>query len=274
MILKIKIFVTKFFITLPKNAYFLYINKYINHYTFKSSKYKDSFIGKATKENDVVLHNAPEVIYLFWTGNNTISENRMKGVTSLKKIAEVEVKFVTVDNLNDYILPNYPLHPAYENLSLVHKSDYLRCYFMLHYGGGYSDIKQTFHSWKKSFYELNNSDFWCLGYAEEGFWCVPKIKGKIGKDIEKYFYLLIGNGAYIFKPYSPIAIEWMLELHKRMDELAPKLNQYPGDVFGKNPGYPVGWSYILGQILHPILLKYHEKIIQDNAIKPDMNNYR
>lgn len=274
MILKIKIFVAKFFITLPKNTYFLYINKYINHYTFENSKYKDSFIGNTPKENDALLDIAPEIIYLFWTGNNTISENRIKGVTSLKKTAGVEVKLVTVDNLNDYIIPNYPLHPGYKYLSLVHKSDYLRCYFMLHYGGGYSDIKQTFNSWKKSFDELNNSDFWCLGYSEEGFWCVPNIVGKIGKDIKKYFYLLIGNGAYIFKPYSPIAIEWMVELNKRMDELAPELAEYPGDVFGKNPGYPVGWSYILGQILHPILLKYHEKIIQDNSIKPDMNNYR
>ena len=274
MILKIKIVITRFFIIPAKNIYFLYVNKHIHKYTFQQSKYKDSFIGNTPKENDVFLNRAPEIIYLFWTGTNPMSENRLKGLDSLKKTSEVEVRLVTVNNLNDYILHHHPLHPAYEYLSLVHKSDYLRCYFMLHFGGGYSDIKQTFNTWKKSFSKLNNSDFWCLGYAEEGFWCTPNINGKIGKDIQKYFYLLIGNGAYIFKPYSPIAIEWMRELNKRTDDLTPKLTQYPGDVFGKNPGYPVGWSYILGQILHPILLKYHEKIIQDNAIKPDMNNYR
>jgi len=275
MILKIKIFITKIFITLPKNTYFRYINKYINHYTFDNSKYTDSFIGSSLKVNTVLLNKAPEIIYIFWTGDNPMTQNRIKGVDSLKKTAEVEVKLITIQNLNKYILPNHPLHHSYNYLSCVHKSDYLRCYFMLHYGGGYSDIKQTFNSWKKYFHELNNnSNLWCLGYGEDGFWNVPNIKGKIGKDAQKYFYLLIGNGAYIFKPYSPIAIEWMQELNKRMDDLAPKLIQYPGDVFGKNPGYPVGWSFILGQILHPIMLKYNDRIIKNNSIKPDIRNYR
>lgn len=40
-----------------------------------------------------------------------------------------------------FILKDAPLHPSYSFLSGVHRSDYLRCYLMHHYGGGYSDIK-------------------------------------------------------------------------------------------------------------------------------------
>jgi hypothetical protein len=275
MILKIKIIISKYFISPPKNVYFLYINKYINQYRYDPTKYHDSFISTTPKATAEVLKKAPEIIYIFWTGTNPMSENRLNGIESLKKTAEIEVQLVTVDNVKDYILPDYPLHPAYEYLSNVHKSDYLRCYFMLHYGGGYSDIKRTHNSWKKSFHSLNESPAsWCLGYSEVAFWCVPKMKGKLGNDLQKYFYLLVGNGAYLFKPQSPIAKEWMKELNKRMDELAEKLAQNPGDIFGKNEGYPVGWSFILGQILHPVMLKYHEKIIKDDTIKPDMLNYR
>ena len=49
-----------------------------------------------------------------------------------------------------FIHPQYPIHPAYNFLSNIHRSDYLRCYFMHILGGGYADIK---------FYTKNNN--WC-----------------------------------------------------------------------------------------------------------------
>lgn len=68
----------------------------------------------------------------------------------LTKNSGVEVKLITPKNLNNYLLPDFPLHPAYDYLSLVHKSDYLRCYFMHFHGGGYSDIKPNYKNWKNS----------------------------------------------------------------------------------------------------------------------------
>ena len=62
----------------------------------------------------------------------------------------MKVLLITPNNLNDYIVKDDPLPEAYNYLSLVHKADYLRTYFMYHYGGGYADIKRYQHSWKEA----------------------------------------------------------------------------------------------------------------------------
>ena len=63
------------------------------------------------------------------------------------------------------------------------------------YGYGYSDIKCTTSSWKNSFNELYNSDYWICGYKE--------IEGGVAylPLVDKYNEL-IGNCAYICKPNS------------------------------------------------------------------------
>jgi hypothetical protein len=81
-------------------------------------------------------------IYCFWTGDNEMSQNRLDGLHNLQTVSECEVILVTPQNLNQYILPDAPLHPGYKYLSETHKADYLRTYFMHFYGGGYSDIKK------------------------------------------------------------------------------------------------------------------------------------
>ena len=95
-------------------------------------------------------------IFIFWTGNNSLSENRIKSLESLKAVTGANIILITPNNLYYYIKPYAPLHPAYDYLSLVHKSDYLRSYFMYHYGGGYSDIKRSLGSWKKGFELIKN----------------------------------------------------------------------------------------------------------------------
>ena len=246
---------------------------YINPYKYNKDRYLDFFISKADK-TEAYLSKAKEVIYIFWTGNNEISENRLKGIQSIKDKSGVEVILVTANNLNNYILEDYPLHPAYQYLSYVHRADYLRCYFMLHHGGGYSDIKPCLQSWKNYFEQINNnSKVWSLGVREKSGG-VPFIDGEIGVDIKKYHNILIGNCAYIFKPNSPVSKEWMEEVHSRLDILKPELTRYPGDAFGKNKGYPIEWSYVLGQIFHPLILKYHEKVIRLDIDLFSRKNYR
>ena len=111
--------------------------------------------------NDKIVKNN---IYVFWTGTNRMNQNRLDGIESMKKITEVNVTLINVQNLDKYILPNYPLHLGYKYLSRVQKSDYLRCYFMHHYGGGYADIKRQTGSWKKFFDQINNDkNIWMIG---------------------------------------------------------------------------------------------------------------
>jgi hypothetical protein len=95
-----------------------------------------------------------------------MSPQRHECLEQLKEKYECNVILITTHNLNEYIKKEHPLHPAYEYLSETHKADYLRTYFMNFYGGGYSDIKKTTGSWKKSFEDLRNSEYWICGYKE------------------------------------------------------------------------------------------------------------
>lgn len=256
------------------NISYKYYTLYVIPYKYIVNRYEDSFVSNKTKIDKTKLERAEEVIYVFWTGNNDIPPNRLKGIESLKKLSEVEVVLVTPKNLNDYILKDFPLHPAYEYLSFVHRSDYLRGYFMLHYGGGYSDIKPCLRSWKNLFKELNSfDDKWCIAPREKNMGGVPNIKGAIGEDIKKYHNNLISNCTFAYKPNSPLVDEWMDETHKRLDHFLPELKKCTANDYG-NEEYPIPWSYIMGQIMHPLVLKYHDRIICKDIDLYSTVNYR
>lgn len=238
---------------------------------------KDRYAGTFLINNVFCQHankDVNEIVYCFWTGNNPMTENREKAFKLLCQNAGVPVKLIHPENLNNYILTEYPLHEAYSYLSLVHKSDYLRCYFMHHYGGGYSDIKACKYSWKNSFIVFNKSDKILLGYKEINRYAVPVIDGKLGKDLKTYFLSVKGNCAYICRPYTSFTTEWFNELHRRLDLYLPELKKCPGNVMGDNEGYPIRWTGILGDIFHPLCLKYHDKMMDSPAIKPDFSAYR
>jgi len=59
----------------------------------------------------------------------------------LKENSGVKVELITSKNLTKYIKPEDPLPEGFQYLHYVHRADYLRTYFMHHYGGGYADIK-------------------------------------------------------------------------------------------------------------------------------------
>lgn len=61
----------------------------------------------------------------------------------LREWIGLPVELVTPKNLSDWVLPQHPLHRAYENLSLVCCSKYLRVSLTHHHGGGYCDLKAS-----------------------------------------------------------------------------------------------------------------------------------
>ncbi|WP_245636539.1 hypothetical protein [Eikenella longinqua] len=252
------------------------ISTTINPYTYEQGKYTDSFLSNFPKRELITIRfeSIPRVIYSFWTGDNPMSPARSQHFQLLKKNADIEVALITPQNLSDFILPAYPLHPAFPYLSLVHKSDYLRCYFMHHYGGGYSDVKATKHSWENCFHRLENSNAYFLGYPEVKKEDLTLIGGILGNDMKSCFSRIAGNGAYIFKKQTPFTQEWYTELHRRMDNYTEQLIKHPGNILGDNYGYPIPWFNILGDIFHPLCLKYHERILLDSKIRPCTHNYR
>lgn len=195
-------------------------------------------------------------IYCFWTGDNEMSENRKRCLAQLKEMSKCNVVLITKKELPDYILPDHPLHEAYQYLSETHKADYLRTYFMNFYGEGYCDIKMTCGSWVESFAALQNSDKWICGYAEidEG--------GVAYKPYADKWRELLGNGSYICKPQTPFTNEWYAAMLELLDSKLEKLKEhpatYPQDSAESGRGYPIEWNEMLGRIFHRVLYKYKD----------------
>lgn len=261
-------------------SYFLYysnvLKSYIFPYQFNVDKYPNTFLEKYHTPFDIQIpSNLPKRIFVFWTGTNELTENRKRSLSVLQKITGVEINLVSPSNLEQYILPEYPLHPAYPYLSLVHKSDYLRCYFMNFYGGGYSDIKESLHCWLPFFERLEHSNAFIIGYPECKKRALPQVKEiSIQQDMNAYFSQLLGNGAYICRPNTPLTNEWYHELMYRMDTYHEQLQLYPGNILGDNQGYPIPWSNILAEIFHPLCLKYSQYTLKESKLKPVCKNYR
>jgi len=248
-----------------------------SNYSFSKERYRDSFLQNDFDSSQVKpFQKLERRIFCFWTGNNEMSKNRLESLSSLKKNTGVEIVLVTPKNLDTFILSDFPLHKSFQYLSAVHKSDYLRCYFMHHYGGGYSDIKCSTNNWESLFMKLEKqTSKWIVGYREIGERGVAHVEHPIiASDLIKNWQHLIGNGAYICRSYTPFTAEWYNELHHRMDYYYQQLIQCPGNIMGDNEGYAIPWTGILGQIFHPLCLKYIDKILYSNKIKPVLSKYR
>jgi hypothetical protein len=63
------------------------------------------------------------VIFIFWTGTNEMSFRRVHCINALKEQTGARIELITVENLPQWILQDFPLHPAYPYLSETHKCD-------------------------------------------------------------------------------------------------------------------------------------------------------
>lgn len=229
-------------------------------------------------------------LWAFWTDDNPLSANRERSLLSMHN-SGLELVIVNRQNIGDYVDAS-DIHPAYWHLNAAHKADFLRCYFMHKYGGAYCDIKTIANSWVKSYNKLIESPvLLCSGYREisPGAVANPYASSRlIGESLRRqasaYFTWkrlraryrdLIGCGAFIFKQNSPFTHDWWFQLNNRLDHLCAKLKENPavhpkeryGDcVNGKYSKYPVPWTYLLGDIFHPLCLKYSHRI--DKELPP------
>lgn len=237
-------------------------------------------------------------IFAFWTGDNPIPEVRLRSLQSMRTNSDCNIILVNNTNLHNYLDLN-AIHPAYKYLNLAHKADYLRCYFMHHYGGGYCDIKQIDESWIPSFELLTSErNLLAVGYREVNRWGVanlynssvilgePKSRRMQSKVMYRFYQInykkLIGNGAFIFKPQTKLTEEWWSTLNYRLDTLLHDLKNNPAKYPKERPGekyegviskYPAPWSYILGDILQPLSFKYRS-VISRSLPPPKFTDYQ
>lgn len=215
-------------------------------------------------------------LYCFWTGNNPLTENRKRNLKTLDNTG-FNVILITPDNLNEYILPEHPLHDGYQYLSETHKSDYLRCYFMHFYGGGYSDIKRIDESWINQYIQLMNSDYLACGYPEKDPIDIAySNNAKLNQMMNKNYSEIIGNGHYIYKSNTLLTQKWYNELINKMNEIYLDLKKYPAkhvrQVYSKEYPYPLEWADF-NKNIHKLVFLYKDKILK-NLPYVNMNNYR
>ena len=184
-----------------------------------------------------------------------MSDRRKKSVEMLGQIG-LEFHFITDENLSEYI--EEPLHEAYQYLSLCHKADYLRCYFMHFFGGAYADVKPPTGIWSESLEELNSSDKWLSGFIHHAF-----KSRSLHIALPEEFGTAIGEQGFICKPNTPLTKDWYDTLIELMNENTEKLKKSSPktDKYGNEADYPFGVCNILLDILHPITKKYREKIL-------------
>ena len=244
-----------------------------------------------------------KTIWMFWTGDNEMSPQRRECYEQFSRTNhDCNVRLVTAGDVEQ--LPN--IHEGYEYLSEIQKGDYLKSYFLYHFGGGYSDVKRSYENWTPYFNRINQTDdIYAIGYGErhvdhvaylEGCRLDPK-KSKHCRDftldesgqnwssryVREGWRKLIGNGAYICKKGTPLVKEWWLGLTEKMDGYLPELKQHPSKWprdshnhtdpnTGEKSKYPIPWAVICGNIFHPLVLKYSEHVNQDLPY-PDMSRY-
>lgn len=202
------------------------------------------------------------IVYCFWTDVNEMSKTRRECLEQMQKVKDLEICLITPHNLDSYILKENPLHKGFYYLNPTHKSDYLRCYFMNFYGCGYSDIKIMNENYSKGFKILYKSDDYALGYKEVGKGGIAYVKEPLYTELCDNWEKIIGCGSFICKPNTPFTNQWYNELINKMDEKLAIL---------KTKGDCLEWTEIMGNIFHPIVYKYHQKIIKDDTIKPDFS---
>jgi hypothetical protein len=236
-------------------------------------------------------------IFCFWTGANAMSENRRRGLETLTRVSECQVEFVTGDDLAAFV-PAADLHPAYPFLNLAHRADFLRCYAMLRHGGGYADIKPCQHSWEPGFAELERNDrLWAVGYSEPNPGVIANMYSssqQLGERFDRsaraylhrkwlqlHYRELIGGGAFVFRPATPLCERWWAEMNRRLDRLLPALRANPARLPKERPGdlvdgvpsrYPVPWTHIFGDVFHPLVMR-HRRRLSTRLPSPTFSDY-
>lgn len=249
----------------------------IRPYRFEPARYPGSFVTRT----ETAPHSAlplPRSLVMFWFGDAAMPETRRLGAESIRRLNPgLEVRLLTAAEIAELEVPGFPFHSALPYLALTHQTDYLRCYLMHMHGGGYVDVKTIHHSWEPAFDRLAQApEKWALGYRELSHSTATALPGAIQDDLRRNFFRVIGNGAYIMRPRTPLTAEWFAEVHSRLDKFEEAVREHPGGVYGgeEDDGYPVPKHALLGDILGPLALKYHERLIIDDSIRPSFVDYR
>lgn len=228
----------------------------------------------------------PKRIFVVWLGPS-MSDARIDGLHSIEAASGLPIELIDESNLRNWEVKSSPIHPAFELLTAIQKSDYLRSYLMHHHGGGYTDIKPCVGSWEPALGTLNSSsNCYGIGYQEIGRHGVAHLGLNLTKRLElrlsdpswwKYRWLqlhykqLLGNCSFIFRPRTPFTECWFSQLTLKLDFYHEQLKLNPGRHPKERPGhlydfgvsnYPIAWGELMANIFHPLCLKFRNHLLQ------------
>lgn len=242
-------------------------------YVYRPERYADTFLSVSVRPRESSTF--PRRAFALWTGDNPLTANRAKNLEIMEQRLGLPVELVTPGNLQNWVVPGHPLHPAYEHLSLTHRSDYLRGYLMNHHGGAYVDIKEPLESWSIPFEGMKaDPDAWVTSYSTTQANWIGKLPGVMGRDILVRHRLMFGKGGFMMRSQTPITAEWVAEMDQRLDRVSDLLAKYPGGTFGEDPDYPLSWTDLLGRVLDPLTLKYLPHVRYDDRMLLRFEGYR
>ncbi len=222
------------------------------------------------------LHGVPMVMWCYWTGGE-MNSARKKSFDCLLEHVGLPVFLVNRLTFKELEVPELPVHPAFEYLSAVHQSDYVRAYLWHFYGGAWHDVKATRVDFSKIWHTFKDPKVFLIGKPE-----YPKGPARVldreGRWMPDYWEELVSVIAWVGRPNTPFSEEVLSNFHFILDQHIDALRQNPGRhprekkieansgvkqrilkmtyfFKGRGVAYPLPWT-LFGNIFHPLNLKY------------------
>jgi GR25 family glycosyltransferase involved in LPS biosynthesis len=203
----------------------------------------DYHVGRALAIFQVQLRSREPArcIWCCWPGDNPMPDYLQLCLETWRLHNEplLEVRLLTPETIPKY-LPS--LHPAYQSLSYVHRSDYLRAAILHLHGGFYVDIDSVcLAPARTSFRLLHDHDF--VGYT--------------GKEHEHW-----GVTAMFARPTTPFTSAWL----SRVEAVLSQKHQELASFRANNPSLKkdcLRWSEVLGELMQPLA----QDVKEDASIK-------
>ena len=260
-----------------KKHYF--ISHLIESHTQEATSDQIEFISHYIKTKDLVdktvkiINNVPQVVFISWFSHKEylpfFKKARYQALQSLIKNIGVPIIMITEKNFKSFENPDDPIHTGFKYLTGNHKADYVRCYLMHHYGGGYHDIKFRELSWKDEWKKFSDQDTWIVGRREKKESWIGYPPGQ--EELKKKFNELVTMGWVICRPNTPFTKELLDTLHKVLDKHLEMLKKHPAEIprgyYPDRPhdlappnSYPLRWLELMGEISHPLMYKHKDHI--------------
>lgn len=229
-------------------------------------------IGVSDLARLTTVPGCPQVVWCFWW-RGVMNENRVRSLELMRKNLGVPVILVSADNVNEFVVDEFPIHPAFEFLSDVHKSDYIRIYLLHHYGGGWHDIKPTGVSYSDVWRLFENPEVYFVGKPEiEGG--AAEVYDDQGNYMPSVWSELVATNRWIGRAGTPLSQRLYGAINTVLDEYLKKLSKHPArsayshkkdkynsKLFRKLLGwqYPLQWT-LFGDLFHPLNYEFRDHV--------------